>query len=57
MRTSCVPRRAPIVADEWSEGLSRKHRGLKVLITHGEKDDTLPVVASEWTAALLGVCA
>uniref|UniRef100_A0A7S0NZ60 Phospholipase/carboxylesterase/thioesterase domain-containing protein n=1 Tax=Calcidiscus leptoporus TaxID=127549 RepID=A0A7S0NZ60_9EUKA len=44
---------APIVVEQWAARL-KLHRGLRVLMTHGQADMTLPVVASGWVRDLLG---
>ena len=43
---------APIVVEQWTERLAQ-HRGLRVLLTHGMQDGTLPVQCTGWTQQLL----
>ena len=43
---------APIVVDEWAARLA-VHKGLKVHLTSGLSDMTLPNYASEWVRQLL----
>jgi len=43
---------APIVVEKWHK-LLKNHRGLRVLITHGRQDSTLPYAASNWCRDLL----
>ena len=42
----------PIVVDEWA-AKAQKHRGLKVLQTHGTSDTLLPFFAAGWLKDLL----
>ena len=43
---------APMCVEEWATRL-KIHKGLKVLLTHGMSDMTLPCEASGWTKQLL----
>ena len=43
---------APIVVEQWTAGLAT-HKGLRVLLTHGRQDSTLPFACSGWTHELL----
>lgn len=44
---------APIVVDEWHKFIKEHHPGLRVLISHGTQDSTLPYAASIWCRDLL----
>ena len=43
---------APIVVEQWTARLAL-HKGLRVLLTHGMQDSTLPFACSGWTHELL----
>jgi len=43
---------APIVVEQWTTRLA-EHKGLRVLLTHGMQDSTLPFQCSGWTHELL----
>mmetsp|Transcript_11154 Transcript_11154/g.22604 ORF Transcript_11154/g.22604 Transcript_11154/m.22604 type:complete len:305 (-) Transcript_11154:180-1094(-) len=43
---------APIVVEQWTARL-QEHKGLRVLLTHGMQDSTLPFACSGWTHELL----
>ena len=43
---------APIVVEQWAVRL-KKHKGIRVMVTHGMNDQVLPFAASGWTKQLL----
>ena len=44
---------APIVVDQWAERLEKAHKGIKVYLTGGLADMTLPNECSGWVLQLL----